>query len=126
MNAREENDRLAEDRRAASNLVISLSGYVMSAGLAVLGAQAVVATFVVDKRDNLGVFYLVSMAATTCLVLSIIVGGRGMYEVIGKGAKGDWRIRTDRGHFNQQALLVLTGTILVVLSAFLGHTKAVH
>jgi hypothetical protein len=126
MNAPEANNHLAEDRRAASNLVISLSSYVMSAGLAVLGAQAVVATFVVDKRDDLDVFYVVSVAATTCLVLSIIIGGRGMYEIIGKGAKGDWRIRTERGHFNKQALLVLVGTIFVVLSAFLGHTKAVH
>ena len=112
-----------DDRRTASGLVTALSSYVITAALAVLGAQAVLATFVVDRRQHLTAFYVVGACGTTALVLSILVGGSGIYEIISAGALGDWKIRTRRRKFNAQVWLALIGTILVIASAFLGDTK---
>jgi hypothetical protein len=112
-----------EDRRAASNLVTTLSGYLITAALAVLGAQAVVVTFVIDRRDHLTSFYYVSGFGMAGLVGSIILGGAGIDEIVVEGAKGNWKIRTRRGKFNWQAILVLVGAILVAVSAFLGSPK---
>lgn len=115
-------DGSAEDQRAASNLVTTLSGYLITAALAVLGAQAVVATFVIDRRQHLTLFYAVSSAGTLFLVLSVVLGGAGIYEIVSDGFQGRWKIETIRGKFNVQALLVLSGTVFVVWSAFLGDT----
>src|SRR4051812_8880661 len=112
-----------EDLRTAATLATSLSSYVITAVLAVLGAQAVVATFVIDRRTHLAAFYAVSAAGTAALIISIIVGGRGIYEIIGNGAKGTWAISTRHGKFNVQSVLALIGTVLVVASAFLGDAK---
>jgi hypothetical protein len=113
----------ADDRRAASALVTTLSSYIITAALAVLGAQAVLTTFVIDKREHLTAFYIVGGCGATALVLSIIAGGAGTYEIITAGARGDWKVTTRGGKFNIQAVLALIGTILVVASAFLGDAK---
>jgi predicted NodU family carbamoyl transferase len=112
-----------EDHRQASSLATSLSTYVATATLALLGAQAVIATFVVDKRTHLLAFYVVSGFAAAALILSIIFGGLGAYELISAGRSGDWRISTRHRKFNVQSLLALIGALLVVLSAFLGDAK---
>jgi hypothetical protein len=112
-----------DDRRAASSLVTTLSSYVITAALAVLGAQAVLTTFVVDKREHLTWFYRVGGLGTVALVGSIIIGGSGVYEIIGAGARGDWKITTRYRKFNLQSWLALLGTILVIASAFLGDAK---
>ena len=113
----------ADDKRAASNLVTTLSGFVITAALAVLGAQAVVATFVIDRREHLTWFYVVSGFGAAALVLSIIVGGLGIDEIVAAGARGEWKHRTRGGKFNIQSILALIGAILVMASAFLGDTK---
>jgi hypothetical protein len=112
-----------DDRRAASSLVTTLSGYIMTAALAVLGAQAVLATFVIDRREHLTSFYVVGGFGAAALIGSIIVGGKGVGEMIGAGARGDWKIKTRGDKFNIQAYLALIGTILVIASAFLGDSK---
>jgi hypothetical protein len=112
-----------EYRRTASGLVTTLSGYVITAALAILGAQAVVATFVIDRRQHLTGFYVVSASGTALLIGSVLLGGAGMDEIVRAGANGNWKIRTRYGKFNWQALLALAGTVLVVVSAFLGDPK---
>jgi hypothetical protein len=112
-----------EDPRTAASLVTTLSGLVITATLAVIGAQAVIATFVIDRRDNLTAFYVVSGVGLLALVLSVIVGGKGIYEIIEGGAGGDWKISTKRRKFEIQSLLALGGAMLVVASAFLGDPK---
>jgi hypothetical protein len=112
-----------DDRRAASSLVTTLSSYVITAALAVLGAQAVLATFVIDRREHLTSFYVVGGCGCAALILSIIVGGAGVYEIIAAGARGDWKVTTRGGKFNIQVWLALLGTLLVIASAFLGDPK---
>jgi hypothetical protein len=109
-----------EDKRQDSSLVTSLSTYVATTTLAVLGAQAVIVTFVVDKRTHLIAFYVVNALGTTALIVSIIVGGLGAYELIRAGRVGEWRISTRHQKFNWQSLLALGGAVLVVVSAFLA------
>lgn len=113
----------ADDLRAASNLTTTLSGYLITAALAVLGGQAIVVTFVIDKRNQLEAFYAVSAVGTASLVCSIILGGAGIYEIVHAGARGEWKVSTKGGKFNLQAVLALLGAVLVVASAFLGHSK---
>lgn len=112
-----------EDGRAAATLVATLSGLLITAALAVLGAQAVIATFIIDNRQRLFWFYTVSGIGTATLILSIICGGLGIDEIASAGFRGKWQIRTRNGVFNWQAVLALVGTVLVVGSAFLGHDK---
>ncbi len=112
-----------EDARAAAGLVVSLSSYVVTAALAVLGAQAVVVTFILDKRTHLMPFYITTGLGGLALISSVIVGGWGIYEIAVAGAKGRWTVRTKGGKFNMQSVLALLGAILVVTSAFLGDPK---
>jgi hypothetical protein len=116
-------DSCREDRRAAANIVVTLSGYVITAALAVLGAQAVVTTFVLDKREHLTWFYVVPGVGAALLVLSIILGGKGIGEIVKSGAGGSWTTHTRYRKFNLQSICALAGTVLVVASAFLGDTK---
>ena len=113
----------AEDTRAAASLVASLSSYVITATLAVLGAEAVIVTFVFDKRTDLTGFYVFSGIAVVSLVASIVLGCAGVYEIASRGRTGEWVIKTRRGKFNAQAVLALVGLIAVVISAFLGTPK---
>jgi hypothetical protein len=112
-----------DDKRTATGLVVSLTTYVTTAAVAVLGAQGVIVTFVLDRRTSLFWFKSVSIVATVMLVVSILLRGRGAFELIQAGARGDWRVKTRRGLFNWQALLTLAGATLVVVSAFLGTPK---
>ena len=112
-----------EDRRAAASLTTALSSYLITATLAVLGAQAIVATFVLDNRQHLTGFYVVSFIGLAFLVSSIILGGRGIYEIVKSGYEGHWKIETKHRSFNYQAVFALLGAILVVASALLGCPK---
>lgn len=113
----------SEDRRAAANIVASLSSYLITAALTIIGAQAAIVTYIIDKREKLACFYGVSGVALVFLVTSVILGGRGMAEIYKKGYAGDWIIKTSKGAFNLQTLSCLLGAILVAASVFLGATK---
>lgn len=113
----------AEDRRAAANQATTLSGLVIGAALAALGAEAAVFIFVIDKRTHLLPAYILSGAATLVLVASIIVGGVAISQVTTEGGRGNWTFKTPRGEFskfNAQTLLVLAGAVLVIASVFTG------
>jgi hypothetical protein len=112
-----------DDLRTASGMATALSSYVITAVLAVLGAQAVVVTFVLDRRTSLDSFYAVSAMATAALIGSVLFGGRGIWELTASGADGHWKIRTSKHLFEKQAVLALFGVTLVIVSAFLGHSK---
>ena len=105
-----------EDKRAAVNIETSLSSYLMTAALAVIGAEAAVLTFVLDKREKLGSFYFVSGLGFLLLVASIYHGGRGIMEVYKNGFAGKWGVQTSKRDFNRQAILSLLGVILVFAS----------
>jgi hypothetical protein len=52
----------------------------MTAALAVLGAQAILVTFVIGNRIPLDGFYVVSALGGMALVASLVWGGHGIYD----------------------------------------------
>jgi hypothetical protein len=112
-----------DDKRAASNITATLSSYLMTAALGVIAAQAVIVTFVFDKREHLAWFYLFSAIGVASSVASIYFGGRGIFSLTKRGIDGDWVIKTGGGQFNKQAWLALIGVVLVAISAFCGSSK---
>jgi hypothetical protein len=112
-----------DDRRAASNITATLSSYLMTAALGVIAAEAVIVTFVLDKREHLAWFYLFSAVGLVSSVASIFFGGKGIFKLTKRGFDGDWVIRTTGGHFNRQAWFALSGVVLVAFSAFCGNSK---
>lgn len=113
----------SEDERAAATIYSSLSSYVITASLAVIAAQAVLATFVLDKRDHLTWFYIWMVVGLLASVLSIVRGGRGIGKLASAGFKGAWNLKLDDDYFNQQAVLCLFGMACLLLSLFCGTTK---
>lgn len=89
-----------------------------------LGAQAVIATFVIDRREDLAWFYVASASGTIALVVSIIRGGRGIYEVISSAARGEWTTRTrDEASPTGRRCLPRVGGNPGRRAAFLGDPK---
>ena len=112
------------EKRTASGIAVNLSSYLITGSLAVLGAQAVVVTFVLDKRDHLLIFALISILAFVSLIGGIVVGGKGIYELGRRGYDGTWDVVARSARFNLQALLTLAGVLLVAISTLLGDSTA--
>jgi len=112
-----------DDKRTASNITATLSSYLITAALGVIAAEAVIVTFVLDKREHLAWFYLLSASGVALSVASIYFGGKGIFNLTKRGFDGDWIIKTDRGHFNRQAWSALVGVLVVAGSAFCGNPK---
>lgn len=113
-----------EDKRAAVGIKVALSGALTSAALAVLGAEAAIATFVIDKQDHLGWFYMIAALGWLALMTSMFIGGRGIAQEYKSGFSGDWQEKASGNKFAYQTLLALVGVTLVFASAFVGTPKA--
>jgi hypothetical protein len=101
-------------------MTASLSSSITSASVAVLGAAAVVTTYVADKYEDLAFFYVVMAAAAATLVESLLLGGSGVYEIAQKGYDGGWAIATEKRSFDKQVKWMLAGIALLLLGAFIG------
>lgn len=113
----------SEDERAAAAIYTSLSSYVITASLGVIAAQAAVGTFVMDKRDHLGWFYVCMVVGLISSVASIVFGGRGIAKIASAGFTGNWSLKPNGDPFNLQALLCFFGMALLLLSVFTGRPK---
>lgn len=111
------------EKRTASGISVNLSFYLITGCLAILGAQAAILASVLDKREGLLWFGIVSGTSFVCLIAAIVVGGKGIYEITERGFKGEWEISTQNGLFNRQAVLTLLGVILLAWSTLLGTPK---
>jgi len=111
-----------EDQRTAVAMQVSLSNSLVTAALTVLGAQAVIVTFVLDKRTDLSVFYAVSSVGAVMLVSSMVVGGKGIAEAYKSGFAGTWRSASS-GQFQFQTILALVGVFAVGVSTFCGTAQ---
>lgn len=112
-----------DDQRNAATIYASLSSYVMTASLGVIAAQAALATFVLDKRDHLGLFYVCMLAGIVASVVSIIFGGQGIAAIASGGFDGTWSLKPNGDSFNKQAISCLLGMVLLLASVFCGQTK---
>jgi hypothetical protein len=118
-----EDQRRAEDQRSAANICASLSSYVMTASLGVIAAQAVLATFVLDKRDHLTWFYVWGILGLVSSVVSVVLGGKGIGGIASSGFHGSWTLHPKHNYFDLQSKLCLIGMGLLICSLFCGTTK---
>jgi hypothetical protein len=112
-----------EDKRIAANTTVSLSSFLITVSLGIVAAEAVIVTFVLDKRQNLLWFSVSAGIGFIAVVASIYFGGLGITELLRKGFNGDWVWKTEAGYFNKQAILILIGIIGVAVSVFCGEPK---
>lgn len=113
-----------EDQRAAVAIQAALSSYLMTATLGIIGAQALIVTFVLDKREGLFYFGLLSVLGFLSLLMSFLVGGWGVTELYKGGFSGSWTVSTRGKKFSKQTGLALFGTVLVVASTLCGRPRA--
>jgi len=113
-----------EDKRTATQMTASLASYLMTAALAVIAAQAAFVTFVLDKREMSPLFLVCSFVGAGASVASVYYGGKGIGKLAALGYKGEWVIKTPKGHFNKQTITSIIGLVFVVASIFFGKPKA--
>jgi hypothetical protein len=112
-----------EDKRAAVSIRVGLSSSLSSAALAILGAQAALTTFILDKREHLIWFFIWSIVAWVSLVFSIYIGGKGIAEEYKAGYQGKWQDKSKKGQFKLQTLSALFGVISVLFLTICGDSK---
>ncbi len=110
-----------EDWRAAANIAVSLSEYLITVALAIIAGQAGLATVFVDKRSKLGPYYFASFVALVALVASIMYGGRAIADVYKPGFDGQWKYSAVAARkFGLQATILLLGFIVAIISVALA------
>jgi succinate dehydrogenase hydrophobic anchor subunit len=112
-----------EDRRAAATIATSLSSYVITGALAIVGAEAAIFVFILDKKQPSWSFYVMLALSFSLLCGSCFLGGKGIWEIYNNGANGTWRT-TAGGKFALQLLLTLFGIFLFVICAFMVNGAA--
>jgi amino acid transporter len=109
-----------ENERQAAAIKISISSYVGTATLALIGGAVALFTYVEQNFAISPLFWVLILLAMLALVTSFGMGGRGSNHVANSVAAGLWKsgIRVD--DFDRQAVLTLLGLVLIVISAFVG------
>jgi hypothetical protein len=105
-----------EDLRAAATIATSLSGFVMAGALALMGAEAAIFVFLLDKKVISFWLWGLLLVCFCCLFFSCYLGGRGVWKIYADGANGTWRT-TVGGLFAFQFVLSLLGLILLFVSS---------
>ena len=95
----------------------------MTACLGVIAAWVAILTFLLDKRDNLQHFLILSVLGVGATLLSIVLGGKGIAAVYKEGANGDWNLNTKGKYFDNQSILALLGVVLIAITALCGTPK---
>ena len=111
-----------EDRRVAVNIKMSLASNLITVALAFIGAEGGLAIFILEKREQLFFFYLVSALAVLSLAAGVIFGGVGIQAAYKGGFEGQWKL-SDHGTFHFQSLFCVIGAGLVLVSSVLGQPK---
>lgn len=111
-----------QDERQAAALKTSISSYVGTATLAVIGGGVALFTYIQQNFVPGGLFYLCIALGALLLVVSFILGGRGADATARALATGAWSTETSKSEFNGQAVFTLLGLIFVLGAAVLGAT----
>lgn len=109
-----------EDVREAANMRASISTYVSTVALAVLGAEGALYTYYLEHRLvapwATGAFIVAALA----IVVSIFLGGKGTNTLSSRGYYGDWDIFALAGTFSAQSLFALLSVVLLAAVMFWG------
>jgi len=115
----------ADDVRAAANIQVTIANLVMTAGLAIIAAEAGITTFYLEHR-NLQMWAEVLLIIAAILVIAgFILGGKALNNLSVKGYYGDWSIFRVADLFNAQAVVNLIAALLVVFAVSLGSSPII-
>lgn len=112
-----------EDRRAAVNISVNLSSYLITAALTMLAVVGAFATYLLDKRLTNIYFWLAFGASILAFVASVFFGGRGTAKVYMKGHKGDWSLTVGSKYFDWQAKACIVGLLAFAALIFATSPK---
>ncbi|MED5514790.1 MAG: hypothetical protein VYB81_18780 [Pseudomonadota bacterium] len=115
---------LNEDKRAASNLMTNLSGFIITANLSMLAIQGASYAFVATANEQVAYCYnFLSVLAFCCFVVSTIAGGKGITKTATDLANSSWTIKTASNIFNFQAIVSFLGVILFLFASIFFTEK---
>lgn len=103
----------AEDRRAAATIATSLSGYVIAGALALIGAEAAIFVYLIDKKIIGAGLWIPLVLGLAVLLISCYLGARGTWKIYADGANGTWNT-TAGGLFGLQTVLAFIGILFLV------------
>ena len=115
--------------RIAAHMSATLSQSVMAAVLAMLTITGASYVFIVRtfNLDGLVIFTTLVSVVMGLLVLSIVLGGKGVSTTYRKIAEGAWKPEDSKNWYNGQAILALLGVAMlagvVVSYAFLTQPE---
>jgi uncharacterized membrane protein len=110
-------------KQAAATMKVGTSHYVATAALGVIGGAAALFTYISPTFEVPGVFNVLMLVAVACLVVSIILGGRGADDITADVADNNWTLDSGGSAFNLQALLTLLGLVLVLVATGFGASS---
>lgn len=111
----------SEDWRAASNIAVTLSQYLITVSLSVMAGQAALVAIFIEKRKRLWPYYLTSIIALILLVVSILYGGWAIAHTYKAGFEGQWKNNSAASReFNMQSVLLLIGFVVALVSVGLA------
>ncbi len=111
----------SEDWRAASNIAVTLSQYLITVSLAVMAGQAALAPTLIGKSKRSWPYYISSIIAVILLVVSILYGGWAIAYTYKEGFEGRWKNNSAASReFNSQAICLLIGFVVALGSVALA------
>lgn len=109
-----------EDQRAAAGILCNLSGFVITASLAMLAIEGALIAFVLGNRIAGWLYFVTSILAFLGFVVSIVLGGWGITKTVEMLANGTWKPSVASGLFNAQAGFAFLGLLFFLVSALLS------
>jgi len=106
--------QISEQERQAASIHVSISSYVATATLGALAGAIALFTYLSQAYDLPSEFYWALGAAGVAFVVSLVIGAKGSAEVAKLLASGTWTSKSKVPKFTGQALLALTGLILLL------------
>jgi len=111
-----------DDRSAAAGVLSNLSGFIISASLAMLAIEGALLAFVLGDRVAGTIFFVVFSLSFLSFVFSIFCGGWGVTRTAERLAAGRWTISIGSGWFSAQAGFAFLGLLLFGASALVSGT----
>lgn len=116
----------SEDRRTAAKMQVTLSTFVLTAGLSIIAAEAALAAFYLDNHPAARWANGSLLIAALFVIIGFIAGGRGINALSEQGYHGSWDIVAVAGCFNCQAIFTLVAALLVITAVAFGQSSSVR
>jgi hypothetical protein len=113
-----------DDKRAAIAFSVTLSGQLVTAGLAMMAVEGAFVSYALGSRIIGTSFVVAAAIAALMFISSIFMAGKGITAARNAGFQGNWDLAAGKTRFNLQATFLLLGlTSLVVMFLASGPSK---